>query len=66
MDTHRLLELAAHYVAMLLVWVAVLTGLRALVGVLSFWIELAVIVVIVLGYRLLVQSLGIAPRAWEN
>lgn len=66
MDTDRLLELGAHYVAMLLVWFVVITGLRALVGELSFWIELAVIVVVVLAYRLIVQQLGIMPRAWEE
>ena len=66
MDTHRLLELTAHYVAMLLVWIVVLTSLRALVGALSVWIELAVIVVVVLAYRLIVQQLGIMPRAWED
>ena len=66
MNTHRLLEFAAHYVAMLLVWIVVLTGMRALVGALSFWIELAIIVVVVLVYRLIVQQLGIAPRAWED
>ena len=66
MDTDRLIELAAHYVAMLLVWLLVLTGMRALVGELGFWIEVAVIVVVVLLYRLIVQQLGIAPRAWEE
>ena len=66
MDTDRLLELGAHYVAMLLVWLVVITGLRALVGELSFWIELAVIVVVVVAYRLIVQQLGIAPSAWED
>ncbi|WP_137285561.1 hypothetical protein [Halorussus salinisoli] len=66
MDRDRLIELAAHYVAMLLMWLVVITGLRALVGELSFWIELAVIVVVVLAYRLIVQQLGIAPRAWKK
>lgn len=66
MDTDRLLELGAHYVAMLLVWLVVITGLRALVGEMSFWIELAVIVVVVLAYRFIVQQLGITPRAWEE
>ena len=66
MDTARLLELGAHYVAMLLLWLVVLTGLRALVGELSFWIELVVIVVVVVAYRFIVQQLGIMPRAWED
>ena len=66
MDTARLLELSAHYVAMLLLWFVVLTGLRALVGELSFWIELVIIVVVVVAYRFIVQQLGLTPQAWED
>lgn len=39
MDTTRLLQLAAHYAAMILVWLLVLTALRAVVGELSFCIS---------------------------
>ncbi|MFU8867586.1 hypothetical protein [Natronococcus sp.] len=66
MDTDRLLELVPHYVAMILLVFLVLGVVRALVGDVGFWIELAIIFVLVFLYRPVVQLLDIAPSAWEE
>ncbi|MBX0323165.1 hypothetical protein EGH21_09005 [Halomicroarcula sp. F13] len=65
MDTNRLKELAPHYVAMFVLVFLVLAVVRALVGEIGFWTELAVIVVIVFAYRPVVVRLGIGPSGWE-
>lgn len=64
MDTDRLVEVAPHYAVMLLVVFLVLALLQAVVGEVSFWIELAVVIVIASAYRPLVTRLGIGPSAW--
>ena len=66
MDTSRLLELLAHYLAMLLLIFLVLALVRAAVGEIGFWIELGVVVVVAFLYRPLVARLGVAPRAWRE
>lgn len=66
MDTDRLLEVAPHYVAMVLLVFLVLGVVRVVFGDLGFWIELAVIAVVVLAYPPGVKRLGVAPAAWEN
>ncbi|ELY54550.1 hypothetical protein QA600_11020 [Natronococcus sp. A-GB1] len=66
MDTDRLLELVPHYVAMLLLVFLVLGIVRTLVGDVGFWVDLAIIFVLVFLYRPAVQALGIAPSAWEE
>lgn len=65
MDTNRLIEIAPHYVAMLLLVFLTLTIVRAVVGEIGFWIELAIILVVVFAYRPLVIRLGVAPSGWE-
>jgi hypothetical protein len=65
MDTDRLIELAPHYAAMLLLVFLVLTAVRVVVGEVGFWAELAIILVVVVPYRPLVVRLGIAPSSWE-
>ena len=66
MDTTTLRELAPHYLAMLLIVFLVLAGVRAVVGELSFWGELIVIVAVVFLYRPAVKRLGVAPSPWED
>lgn len=66
MDTSRLLELLAHYLAMLLLIFLVLALVRAAVGEIGFWIELGVVVVVAFLYRPLVARLGVTPRAWRE
>ena len=65
MDTDRLLELAPHYLAMFVLVFAVLAVVRAAVGEIGFWLELAIILVVVFAYRPVVTRLGIGPSGWE-
>ncbi|MBX0298029.1 hypothetical protein [Haloarcula nitratireducens] len=64
MDTERLKEIAPHYIAMFVLVFLVLTVIEALVGDIGFWIELAIIMVVVVAYRPLVGRLGIGPSGW--
>ncbi|AGB39038.1 hypothetical protein [Natronococcus occultus] len=66
MDTDLLIELVPHYVAMLVLVFLVLGILRAVAGDLGFWVELAIIFVVVFLYRPAVQLLDVAPSAWER
>ncbi|WP_436923201.1 hypothetical protein [Halosimplex amylolyticum] len=65
-DKGDLLELAAHYVVILVIVTVVLAVVRSVVGDVGFWVELAVIVVLVALYRPLVKSLGMEPSAWRS
>lgn len=65
MDKNQLLELAPHYIAMLVLVFLILEGVQAAVGGIGFWVELVLIVVIVFLYRPIVVKLGIAPSSWE-
>ncbi|WP_136589835.1 hypothetical protein [Salinigranum halophilum] len=65
MDTDRLKELAPHYAAMFLLVFVVLTIVQLAVGEIGFWIELAIVVVVVFAYRPLAIRLGIAPSGWR-
>ncbi len=65
-DTDRLVELVPHYVAMLLLVFLVLEVVEILAGQQGFWIELAIIVVVVFSYRPVVLWLGVAPDSWEE
>lgn len=66
MDRERILEVVPHYIAMLLALFLMLTVIRVVFGEVSFWIELAIVVVLAFLYRPLVLRLGIAPSAWEE
>jgi hypothetical protein len=66
MDRDQLLELAPHYIAMFVLVFLVLSGVRAAAGEVGFWIELAVIAVVVFAYRPVVTRLGIGPSDWES
>lgn len=65
MDTDKLRELAPHYIAMLLLVFVGLAIIRAFVGEIGFWAELAIVFVIVFAYRPIVVRLGIGPSGWE-
>lgn len=65
MDTDRIVALAPHYVAMLVIVFIVLNLVRVAVGEIGFWAELVVVVAIVFAYRPLVVRLGIGPDEWE-
>ena len=65
MDTDQLLELAPHYIAMFILVFLILAIVRATVGEIGFWTELAIIFAIVFAYRPIVMRLGIGPSRWE-
>lgn len=65
MDKNQLLELAPHYVAMLVLVFLVLSIVRIVVGEIGFWVELAIIFAIVFSYRPAVVRLGMGPSGWE-
>lgn len=65
MDTDRLIEVAPHYLAMLLLAFLVLTVIRSVADGIGFWVEFAVVMVTVFAYRPIVMRLGIGPGAWE-
>ena len=66
MDTDRLIEVAPHYAAMLILVYLVLALVELTVGDPGFWTELVIIAVIVMAYRPVVMWLGIGPSAWEQ
>lgn len=66
MDKEHVIEVVPHYIALVLVLLLVLTVVRALIGEMSFWIELVIVLVVAFVYRPVVQRLGIAPSTWEE
>lgn len=66
MDRDQLVEMVPHYIAMLLLVFLVLSAVRTAVGEPGFWIELAVVVVLVFLYRPVVVRLGLGPSTWEE
>lgn len=62
----RLVELLPHYLALLILIFLVLAIVRATMGDLGFWIELAIVVAVGLGYPTVVRMLGVAPSAWDR
>ena len=65
MDTDQLMELAPHYIAMVILVFLILAIVRAIVGEIGFLTELAIIIAIVFAYRPTVMRLGIGPSRWE-
>jgi len=65
MDKDQLLELALYYIAMLLLVFFILEVSQAVVGEISFWLELVIIFVVVFAYRYIAAWLGVAPSGWE-
>lgn len=66
MDTDRLIDVAPHYAAMLILVYLALALIEITVGDLGFWTELVVIAAIVMAYRPVVMWLGVGPSAWEQ
>jgi hypothetical protein len=59
------MELVPHYVAMLILVFLVLEIVRAVVGEIGFWMELAIITAVIVAYRPIVLRLGLGPSGWE-
>jgi hypothetical protein len=66
MDRDQLIAIVPHYVAMLVLVYIVLFLIEAMVGDLTFWIEVVLIIVVVFAYRPLVLWLGVGPSSWER
>lgn len=66
MDRDDLVEITPHYVAILLLVFLVLSVVGPLLGDVSFWLELVIILVIAFLYRFVVVRLGVAPTAWKR
>lgn len=66
MERAQLIELVPHYLAMLVLVFLVLAVVPAIVGEVGFWVELAVVVVVVFAYRPVVVRLGIGPSIWSD
>jgi hypothetical protein len=64
MDTERLIQLAPHYLAMFVLVFLVLAVVRAALGEVGFWVELAIVLAVVFAYRPVVTRLGIGPSDW--
>lgn len=66
-DRDDLVALVPHYLAMLGLAILTLFVLDVVVGDdLNFWIETAVVVVVLVAYKPVVVRLGYAPPLWER
>ncbi|MHB9285758.1 hypothetical protein ACKVMT_01805 [Halobacteriales archaeon Cl-PHB] len=65
METDQLKELVPHYIALFILVFGILAVVRAVVGDIGFWAEMAFVVVIVFVYRPIVVRLGVGPSGWE-
>jgi hypothetical protein len=66
MDTDRIMEVAPHYVAMVLLAILVFSVVENLVGPVNFWTEIVIIALVVFSYRPAVMALGYGPSSWER
>jgi hypothetical protein len=65
MDKTQLLELAPHYLALVILIFAVLTVVRLFAGGTSLWLELIIAGATAFLYRPLMVRLGLAPSMWD-
>ena len=65
-DIERVVDLAPHYLALLVLLALVLFGVRRIVGGLEVWMEIALLFAVSIAYPSLVRRLGIAPSAWDR
>jgi len=65
-DRARVVELAPHYVANVVLIFAVIAALRFTVGDQGLLVELGVVVAVVLLYPTVVRWLGVEPSIWEK
>lgn len=66
MNRDDLVDVLPHYAVMLIAVFVGLGVLEAVLGPVSFWIEIAVITFIVFSYQPIVVQLGLAPDAWTR
>lgn len=65
MDRNQLLELALYYIVLLLLVFAILEVSQAVVGDISFWLEMVIILAVVSVYRYIAVQLGLDPSGSE-
>ena len=65
MDRDQLLELAPHYVALVVLIFSVLAAVQFLTDGVALWLELVITAATAIVYRPVVVWLGIAPSMWE-
>lgn len=65
MDTQTLLEIAPHYVAMLVLSFLAVGVVRVVTGQVILVAELVVVLAVVFLYPFVVRRLGYAPSSWE-
>jgi DNA-binding cell septation regulator SpoVG len=66
MLSERQRELLPHYVAITLLTVLVLGGLRVTLGDPGVLVDLAAVIAIVLAYPSVVRVLGLEPSSWDR
>jgi len=64
MDWDTIRELLPHYLALILILTALLTGLQLVWPGASIWVQIGVAVLLGLAYPTAVRYLGIAPEPW--
>ena len=65
MDRNQLLPLALYYIVLLLLVFVILEVSQAVVGEISFWLEMVIILGIVFVYRYIAVRLGLDPSGGE-
>lgn len=63
--TEKLRQLAPHWAVMFVLMFVLLAAAESLIGGLSFWQSVILVVVIAFGYPTLVRYLGVAPEVWD-
>lgn len=66
MDLRSQKQLIPHYIAVLILLIAALIGIRELLGTGRIWIRLVVVACIVLTYPTVVRLLGVEPDVWQS
>ena len=61
----RLVELAPHYILMILLMFLALAIVEQVVGALDFWPSLAIALLVAIAYPIVLRRLGRAPEAWQ-
>ena len=61
----RLVELAPHYILMILLMFLALAIVEQALGELDFWPSLAIALLVAIAYPIVLRRLGRAPEAWQ-
>lgn len=64
--SEKVRQLAPHWAAMFVIMFVLLAIAELLIGELSFWQSVGLVVVVALGYPTAVRYLGVAPEVWQG